>query len=64
MWKFDTNSHRTCLILAIKLHWYVFAECQVKSEENCFAIMDEVKAVTVSSAPSSPLSSVTFKDEK
>ncbi|KAF4096117.1 zinc finger protein 62 homolog isoform X1 [Onychostoma macrolepis] len=39
-------------------------ECQVKSEENCFAIMDDVKAVTVSSAPSSPLSSVTFKDEK
>ncbi len=40
----------------------MFAE--VKSEENGFAIMDEVKAVTVSSAPSSPLSSVTFKDEK
>ncbi|RXN11947.1 zinc finger protein 271-like isoform X1 [Labeo rohita] len=39
-------------------------ECQVKSEENCFAIMDDVKAVTVSSAPSSPVSSVTFKDEK
>lgn len=39
-------------------------ECEVKSEENGFAIMDEVKAVTVSSAPSSPLSSVTFKDEK
>lgn len=39
-------------------------ECQVKSEENCFALMDDVKAVTVTSAPSSPISSVTLKDEK
>ncbi|ROI79387.1 Zinc finger protein 271 [Anabarilius grahami] len=38
-------------------------ECQVKSEENCFAIMDDVKAITVSSAPSSPVSSVSFKNE-
>lgn len=36
-------------------------EYQVKSEEICFAIMDEVKAVTVSSSPSSPM---TVKDEK
>lgn len=37
------------------------SEFQVKSEENDFAIMDEVKTVTVSSCPSSPM---TLKEEK